>query len=305
MLHVRGRALAAVMLFAAACGGARVPPAAIEDARIAARVKTAIVNDAAVGVYAIEVRVRNGVTRLSGTLPSQDLIARALTLAERVPGVTTVESDLRVGAPASAVMTSAADESRRSPGAESIDDEELDPRSARQLLAVGASVNILQPDRRTLADGVSLGPMVRVGAGRGLGVAIGFGWFGAELRDSAAQIPIGRVRIRPVMAGVRYTFRTLATSTSFSLVAGPAINAVSAADRADAGELPIGIGNSLAWRPGVSFWVDLSSRTALNISAGYVITRPRLTLVGPDGVFERPLRADALVLRAGLAYKVF
>ena len=297
-------ALATAALLALAGCTAPVRPATIQDAQVAARVKTAIVNDAALGIYAIEVRVSNGVARLSGSLPSEDLVARAIAITRGVPGVTGVQSDLRVGPPLGVPPPAAPSSlSRERPG--DPDDEDLDPRTRRRLIAIGGSMGWQTSRDGTLDDAWSFGPVVRIGSGSGLGVAVGFGWFGAELRAAAVDAPIGRIRIRPIMAGVRYTMRTMASSTSISLVVGPAINGITSADRLGGSELALDAGNSVAWRPGVSMWFDLSGRAALNLSAGYVVTRPRLTLVSGGEVIRRRLRADTLLIRVGLAYKVF
>jgi BON domain len=94
------------IVFACACSQA-ISPRVVEDALTAARVKTALVNDATVGVRPIEVMVTNGVVRLSGVVTSEAEAQRAVELARSILGVTKVESDLRVegagqvGAPAS------------------------------------------------------------------------------------------------------------------------------------------------------------------------------------------------------------
>jgi hypothetical protein len=293
--------LALAALTAGAACSKPIRPATVQDVQIAARVKTALVNDTTVGIYAVEVRVANGVVMLSGRLPSEALVARAIEIARGVPGVAEVRSDLIVGgampATASAVALPASEPA--------LDDEDLDPRTRHRLLAIGGSIAWQASRGRSLADQLSVGPIFRFGAGSGFGLAIGLGWFGAELRASGSDEPIGRIRIRPIMAGVRYTMRTLASSTSVSFVAGPALNGMSSADRLGAGELAVDAANSFAWRPGVSTWFDLSSRAAFNLSAGYVITRPQLTLIDDGQVVRRRLVADTLIVRAGLAYKIF
>lgn len=294
-------AAAAAIALPSACA-ARVAPATVQDARTAVQVKTAIVNDSELGVYAIEVRVADGVARLSGSLPSEALIARAIAIARGVPGVRDVQSELRVGpVPVDGGLPPPA----RLEGLTGAGDPDLDPRTRRRLLAVGGSIGWQASQGGTLRDTLAFGPMVRIGAGSGLGVAIGFGWFGADLRAATLDVPIGRIRVRPIMAGVRYTFRSTTTSTSVSLVAGPAINGMTSADRLGAGELALDAANSFAWRPGISTWIDLSGRAALNLSAGYVVTRPELTLVSAGDVVRRRVRADTLIVRAGLAYKIF
>ena len=295
-------AAVAVCLCVTACAPA-VRPASLQDAQTAARIKTALVNDLTVGIYAIEVRVANGVARLTGRLPSADLADRAVAIARDVPGVREVISDLRVGAPAPASIEAAAAAPADAPLPDR--DADLDPRTRRRLIAIGGSVAWQASTDGALEDGLAIGPLVRFGSGRGLGVAIGFGWFGADVLAATQDVSIGRIRIRPLMAGASYTFRSAASSLSISLVAGPAINGMTSADQLGAGELALDAANSFAWRPGVSTWLDLSSRTALNISAGYVVTRPLLTIVSSGDVIRRRLRADTFVIRAGVAYKLF
>jgi hypothetical protein len=52
-------------------------------------------------------------------------------------------------------------------------------------------------------------------------------------------------------------------------------------------------------------WYDPTGRAALNLSAGYLITRPRLTLLYEGRLNRRSLRADTAVFSVGLAYKLF
>jgi hypothetical protein len=303
-LRLPARTLVAVVCLALIGCAANVQPASVADAQMAARVKTALVNDSAVGVHTIEVRVSNGVVRLTGSVPSDEIAARAQALARAVPGVRDVIADLRVGVPL-ATPAGAPDAAPAGPSSLAASDADLDPRTRRRLLAVGGSVAWQASTYPSLDDGLAIGPLVRLGAGSGLGLAIGFGWFGADVRAATDDVAIGRIRIRPLMAGASYTFRSVASSLSVSLVAGPAINGMTSADRLGAGELALDAANSFAWRPGMSMWFDLSARTAVNVSAGYVVTRPLLTVVSDGNVIRRRLRADTLVIRAGVAYKVF
>jgi hypothetical protein len=174
------------------------------------------------------------------------------------------------------------------------------------LLAIGASIRLSDPRLSGLGSRVTVGPNVRLGSGTGAGPAIGLGWIAADLyAASGAGDPLARIRIRPVMAGLGYTLRYQRLSTSLSLVGGVAINSLTLPDRIDLAETALSVNHSLAWRPGVSFWLDVDDRVALNLFTGYLVTRPRITMVEGGLILERRLRADTLLVSAGVAYKIF
>ncbi len=288
----------------AACA-ARVDPATIADAQTAARVKSALVNDPDVGIYPIEVNVTRGVARLSGRVPSEALAARAVELARAIQGVVDVRSELRIGG----------DIAPDPPPVPEI--PELDPvfrepdlggALQNRFLAVGGVAGWTGATGSRLDGRESFGPVVRFGAGRGLGISIGFGWFGADLaaeNDGADVEIVGRVRIRPVMGGVGYTVRDGRVSMTLSAVGGMSFNSIAPADELSGREVPLRVRNSLAWGSGVSFWVDASSRVAVNVSTGFVMARPEYQMFDGANVVRRRLTADAVLVRVGLAYKVF
>jgi len=297
------RVIILMVLVAGVSGcSATINPASIADAQTAARVKSVLVNDPVVGVYPIEVRVANRVARLTGRVPTDDVAARAVALARDVAGVVDVVSVLRVGG----MADQAAD---AQPTRAAVTDPLLARTSGpgdRRLLAVGGSFGWNNPDTGRLDTSASLGPLIRVGSGRGLGLSIGFGWYGTDLRSPSDAIEvIGRVRLRPVMGGLGYTIRRERVSLEMTAVAGVAFNSVSSSDEVTGRAVPLQVGNSLAMRPAASVWIDLSGRTAINLSAGYVVTRPRLTTLEAGQVVRRRLTADAFLVRLGLVYKLF
>ncbi len=283
-----------LMLAGPACARAIVP-GGVEDAQIGARVKTALVNDPEIGTRPIEVRVIGGVVRLTGQVESKAHIERAVSLSRGVPGVTDVVSELRIGdveiAPATTTdQQDAFTEEEREPG----------------LLAVGVSLRRSAPAEEALGGRLSVGPLVRFGSGGGLGPALGFGWFEAAWnRQSAGSPLLARIRVRPVMGGVSYGLLGERQSVSFSIVAGMAFNSLSLPANITPGEIPLTIGNSLAVRPGVSLWLDLDRRIAINLSGGYLMTRPRLRVLHEGQIRTRALRADAILINAGIVYKIF
>jgi len=81
-------------LVAAACG--KTVGDTIDDATITAKVKTALLNDPAVGGLRIDVDTFKGVVTLSGAVKSRDEEQKAVALARRVGGVIDVRSTLQV-----------------------------------------------------------------------------------------------------------------------------------------------------------------------------------------------------------------
>jgi osmotically-inducible protein OsmY len=84
----------ALTLATAACG--KTVGEAIDDTTITTRVKTAMLNDPAVGGLRIDVDTFKGVVTLSGRVKSQAEHDRALTIARGINGVAEVKDALQV-----------------------------------------------------------------------------------------------------------------------------------------------------------------------------------------------------------------
>jgi osmotically-inducible protein OsmY len=89
-------ALAVVLMapLTAACG--KTVGETIDDTTVTTRVKTAMLNDPAVGGLSIDVDTFKGVVTLSGRVKTQTEKDQAITLARRVDGVTEVKDALQV-----------------------------------------------------------------------------------------------------------------------------------------------------------------------------------------------------------------
>jgi len=72
-------------------------PAAMDDATVTARVKTALLNDQQINATKISVSTEGGVVNLTGSVRSKAEEARAIELARTVTGVRDVKSSLQVG----------------------------------------------------------------------------------------------------------------------------------------------------------------------------------------------------------------
>ena len=286
----------AIFVLAAGCSTA-VDPRVVIDAQTAARVKTALVNDPAIGGRAIEVRVAGGVVTLSGRVQNQSEASRVLELAQAVSGVSGVRSNLLIGVEASPPVD-------QPPAAVENDISELQPNPT--WLAVGGSMGWSGPRATALQTRVTVSPLVRLGSGSGFGPAIGFDWFQADVRSRDAQGAIlSRVHVKPFMIGAGYTLAGERVSVSPSVVGGLAFNSLTITDTGAAAGVPVEVDNGVAWRPGVTVWYELSRRLALNVSGGHVMTRLRITLLDGGRLVRRRERGDTTIVHAGLAYKVF
>lgn len=296
-------AFAVIVMMATGCArGVQIQPEAIEDARLGARVKTALVNDAGLGPRIIEVRVNRGIVTLSGLVSSTAEADRAIALARGIAGVSEVRSQLVVGQ--SSELRAIAEDDQPVPRPVPLPVPESSATRNRRV-AIGASIGRQHPSDARLDSNLTIGPMVRLGVGRGLGVGFGFSWFRTDLSAETAET-LGRLTIRPVMAGLSYTLNDQTRwALSLSMVAGLALNSFSIQESTVRDGLALDVDNSFAMRPGVSLWYDLNSRTAFNVFSGYVITRPHMTFLDDGQFTRRSVRADAAVLSVGLAYKLF
>jgi hypothetical protein len=269
------------------------------EAQTTARVKTALVNDPELGLFAIEVRVIDGVAHLTGRVRSRDQAERAEDITREVSGVTGVASALAVGdEPAPPQPDRLA---RRPPPNREMAELESGP----SLFAAGATVGWSLTVSDQLERGIAIGPLVRFGVPHGLGPTIGFDWFRADIESVEGLPPITRVNIRPIMAGIGYTRRTGSLSVTPSIVAGYAFNSLTITDTGIAENLPVEVSNSFVWRVGLSAWFDTSRRTAVNLSAGYLMTGLGLTVLDGQRLTRREASGNTAIVHAGLAYRIF
>jgi osmotically-inducible protein OsmY len=68
----------------------------VDDSAITGKVKTAILQDPALKVMQIHVETHKNVVQLSGLVDTQQMVARAGTVASQVSGVASVQNDLAV-----------------------------------------------------------------------------------------------------------------------------------------------------------------------------------------------------------------
>ena len=271
----------------------------VTDAHTTVRVKTALLNHPDLGVRSIDVRVTRGVVELSGRVLTQTEADTAVRLVRLVPDVVDVRSRLLVGGQPAPPVTDPVVPLATLPDA-------LELQDNPGLLALGGSLGLSVPHATALKTRVALSPLVKIGSGRGLGWAVGFDWFRADLQSLGGPAGVQtRVQIKPVMVGLGYTVASDRFSVSPSILGGYAWNSLTITDTGTAVGLPVEVDNSLAWRPGLSLWYDINRRVLFNLSIGHVITRLQLTVVEGGRLEKRRARGDTTIVHAGLAYKLF
>lgn len=289
-----------ILIPLAACSSV-VSTLEVESARTTGLVMTALVNDPEIGARPITVRVTGGVVELSGLVRSEAEVQRATAIAGAVPGVTRVEASIRVGADRPRAQ---APPDQDAPGVRdpAIEFAELDATPGR--FAIGGSFVTSRPAASALSSAWSISPLVRLGAGKGLGAAAIFDWYGASVAAEPGSSE-SKLRVRPVMAGVRYTATLGRVAISPSLVGGYAFNRIIVPDADASDRLAVDAENSLAWRPGVALWIDAGRRTVVNLSVGRVLTRLNVTFVEAGVIAQRTVSGDATTVSVGLVYRLF
>ena len=149
----------------------------------------------------------------------------------------------------------------------------------------------------------------------GWGPQFGLPWYTADLRQPVTQSPVdfGELHVRPIMAGYGYTKRFDRTAVTARALGGYAFNRLKRSPAFDAdytkafgaGAITTTVSNTFVVRPDLSVWFDLGKKVGLNVSAGYTLTRPTVTISGPHGFDERHVDADVVTVTVGLVYSVF
>ena len=148
---------------------------------------------------------------------------------------------------------------------------------------------------------------MRLNPRRGWGVAAALNWFNADLkRPGGGDEPFARLTVRPLMAGIGYTFGPDRTLFNVSVVAGPSFNSVKFDDEfieRISSQPTIEADNSLAIRPGFSITHTLAPRVALTGFTGYMFNRAKIVHRNVGTEFD-DWNADSFVLSVGVVYSI-
>jgi hypothetical protein len=184
--------------------------------------------------------------------------------------------------------------------------------------AVGASIGTrFAPSPTVTGDHFGVGLLWRIGHSKeGFGWDWGLNWFTSAVDQSFGGAPpfdLGDLRIRPIMAGYGYTHLIGPNAIKGSVQGGYAFTTFEEAPQAaeiyrsrlGARSFSTEASNTFVVRPQVSLWRDISRKVGVNISAGYMIARPTLTVSTTLGEERQRVRADQFILKMGVVYSVY
>jgi Outer membrane protein beta-barrel domain len=140
----------------------------------------------------------------------------------------------------------------------------------------------------------------------GLGATLGLGWYQTDLTLSgvSGDTEIGRLRVRPLMAGVGYTWVKDRVATNVSINAGISFNSIRLNDeyRAFFGpgtEVSVDASNSFAVRPQLRVEYAVARKVGVYSSVGYFFTKFDNVIETPIGRFENEWDASSFNIFVG------
>jgi len=183
-------------------------------------------------------------------------------------------------------------------------------------IAVGGQFTIRDPMMGRAHGGVDVGMLWRVGHGAtGWGWDWSLNWFSTDLDKQIGPrvVDLGELKVRPFMLGYGYHYVIDGVSVELNAMGGYAFNSIRMApaaadayrDVVGAGSVSVDAANSFVARPEVGAWFDLSKKIGVNVNAGYMIARPRLTIRSALGTESQRIRADMFSVKIGMVYRIF
>lgn len=182
--------------------------------------------------------------------------------------------------------------------------------------AVGGELSTRTPTNKDVDGHVGLGLTWRIGHSKtGWGWHWGLSWFETHVEQPIGGITtdFGDLHIRPIMAGYGYTHVIGRTAITAKAIGGYAFTSMSLAseagdayrDRLGAQSVTVDASNTIAVKPEISAWYDINEKFGLNVSSGYIVARPHVTVTSTLGEDRRSVRADMFTFKVGLVYSIF
>jgi hypothetical protein len=141
----------------------------------------------------------------------------------------------------------------------------------------------------------------------GLGPTMGFGWYEGDLTLSgvSGDTEVGRLRIRPLMAGVAYTWVSGRWATGVSLNAGVSFNSIRLNDQyrnffGPGTEVTVDASDSFCVRPQLRVEYAVAPKVGIFSSAGFFFTKFDNVIDTPVGRFENEWDASSFNVFVGV-----
>jgi hypothetical protein len=163
----------------------------------------------------------------------------------------------------------------------------------------------------TFDDEVNVGPGFGINAGLapapGFGPTLGFGWYQGDLTLSgvSGDVEVGRLRVRPLMAGVGYTWVKDKVAMGVSINAGISFNSIRLNDQyrtlfGPGTEVRVDASNSFAVRPQLRVEYAVARKVGVYSSAGLFFTEFDNVIETPVGRFENEWDASSFNVFVGV-----
>lgn len=180
------------------------------------------------------------------------------------------------------------------------------PAAARRV-GIGISVGGILPTDDDVNAGLAAGVTLGLAPATGLGPTIGLGWYEGDLTLSRAfgEMNVGRLRVRPLMGGVGYTWVNGRVATGVSINAGISFNSIRLDDQYRAlfgsgSEVRGEASNSFAARPQFRVEYAVARKFGVYSSASYFFTQLDSVLETPIGRFEDEWDGSSFNLFVGI-----
>ena len=162
----------------------------------------------------------------------------------------------------------------------------------------------------TLDDDVNVGTGFGINFGLtpapGLGPTIGFGWYEGDLTLSgvSGDAEVGRLRVRPLMGGIGYTWVKGRVATGVSINAGISFNSIQLNDQyrtlfGPGTEVRVDASNSFAARPQFRIEYAVARKVGIYSTVGYFFTKFNNVIDTPVGRFENEWDASSFNIFVG------
>jgi len=180
------------------------------------------------------------------------------------------------------------------------------PGVARRV-GIGVSVGGILPTDDDVSAGLAAGITVGLAPQTGLGPTIGLGWYEGDLTLARAfgDVNVGRLRVRPLMGGVGYTWVNGRVATGVSINAGISFNSIRLDDQHRAlfgsgSDVRGDASNSFAARPQLRVEYAVARKFGVYSSASYFFTKFDSVLETPVGRFEDEWDGSSVNLFVGV-----
>jgi hypothetical protein len=171
---------------------------------------------------------------------------------------------------------------------------------------IGASVGTFFTSDDDVNTALGAGVNVGLAPQNGLGGTLGLGWYQTDLTLSgvSGDREVGRLRVRPLLAGVAYTWVNGRVATAASISAGISFNSIRLNDEyrtffGPGTEVRVDASNSFALRPQLRVEYTVAKKIGVYSTVGYFFTEFDNVIETPIGRFENEWDASSFNISVG------